>query len=1808
MVRLLMTVLAWGIAAPALLAQTAVPEHRYQVTRDVDFYGSDLQALFDTDLTTCIRACAQDRACAAFTFNTRSNACFPKSQVTERTDYTGAISAEKIATDAAILAAAEGRRAALSFLSDDVISDAAVEAQRIGFRHAAPGFDLAAVLDAVRARENADQVQEAMRWMGVAVALTDRADLWTDYARLNLKLATQNSNARNTAERRALLAATNGYLRGTTGALRANALVQLSVALERQGRGRDMVRALRLAMAEAPRADIEAALEAAIAKYGFRIVSTQVDSDAAAPRICAEFSEPLAKTGIDYEPFVRLPSSDLAVQVEGRQICIDGLDHGARYSMTFRAGLPSAEGEALSKDTPVTLYVRDRTPLVRFPGRAYVLPKSADAAIPVDTVNLTRIELKLRKVSDRNLLRAIQEDYFGRPLSKWQDDSFASDIARQVWTGMAEVQGNLNRDMTTRLPLGDVLADLPTGIYALTARNPDADEYEEAGATQWFVLSDLGLSTISGTDGLHVDVRGLSDAAPRAGVEVTLISRANEVLGRTVTDNAGRARFDPGLERGQGASAPALVLAELGADDMAFLPLTDPAFDLSDRGVEGRAPAGPVDVFLTSDRGAYRAGETIHITALARDSDARGIDGLPMTAILTRPDGVEYARRVSSGAGAGGHVLAFPLGLSVPRGTWSLTLKADADGAALATTQILVEDFLPERIDFTISLPDAPLRPGDTPPLTVEARYLFGAPGAGLPVEGSAALRPVRILADWPGYRFGRYDESTRSRAAFFSGGPTDAQGRAVVLVELPEAGAPGMPMQATVTARIAEGSGRPVERQLDAPVAPSGPVIGIKPRFDGVVAESSDAVFDVIALTPDLTPQAMEVRWTLNRIETRYQWYQLYGNWNWEPITRRSRIASGEAQIGEGPLTISAPVDWGRYELVVERNDGSYVAAAQDFYAGWYAPADSSDTPDTLELSLDRPDYTPGDTARLRIVPRYAGTALVTVVSNRVIDRRAVEVSEGENLIPLDVTEAWGAGAYVTASVIRPMNVSAGQNPARALGLAYAKIAPGDRQLAVAIDVPEVTQPRQSLRAGLTATGAREGDEVWLTLAAVDLGILNLTGFEAPDPSAHYFGQRRLGVELRDIYGRLIDGMNGALGRVRSGGDRNAGMRMQSPPPTQELMAQFSGPVRVGSDGMAYVNIDLPAFNGTLRLMAVAWSPRGVGQATADIIVRDPVVATVSLPRFLAPGDQSRMRIELVHAEGPTGEMRLRLDTPSAVNLSARAAEVALSPGGTETLDLALSSDQIGDHPITLVLVTPDGTELTQRFVLPIRANDPEVAVTRRFSLGVGETFTLDTAVFADLRPGTGSALLSAGALARFDAPGLLSALDRYPYGCTEQVASQAMPLLYLGPVAEAAGLGKGSDIDARIADAIRRVLTRQTSNGAFGLWQAEAGGDFWLDAYVVDFLSRARLQGHAVSDLAFRMGVDNLRNRLNFAADFDSGGEDIAYALLVLAREGAAAMGDLRYYADQKAEAFATPLALAQLGAALAAYGDQLRADRMFGLAQERLDSQTAQERPVWRADFGTGLRDAAGVLALASEAGSTAVDTDALVRRVAARDGRRSTQEAAWSLLAAHALAQTPASAGLRVNGAAVSGPFVRLLEDGIAGDSLAITTGAATDLTLTTIGVPLVPPPAGGTGYAITRAYYTMEGDALDPASLIVGQRFVTVLTVDPASDTGARLMVDDPLPAGVEIDNPSLLRSGDARALDWLELSEAEHAEFRADRFLAAVDLRARQRVTLGYVARVVTPGTYHHPAAAVEDMYRPRYRANTDTSRVTVRP
>ena len=1805
------TVLVAAILIPALSvsasAQTGpVPDRRIVTSVGQDFYGGDIGSIFDTTFKACREQCYNNRSCKALTYNTKAEACFLKSGV-ERVDaFDGAISARMVETPDTVKTLAATRRADLGFLPDGLIEQAARQAGTLGGRVAANGRSAEDSHRAAAINERAGDLEGASQNLSAAVTTADRADSWRDLARVWGAMQGENSRERRRLQREALSAAINAYLRSEGAPARASSLMVLARALEARGRGRDMIPTLRLAQAIQPRDAAAGLLDVALSKYGFRVTGHNVDSNAATPRICVDFSEPLAEAGVEYAPYVAIEGlANAPVEATGNQLCAEGVQHGQRYRMAVRSGLPSGEGETLRKAVEIEAYVRDRAPSVRFVGRAYVLPRSASAAIPVVTVNLQEVEIEIHRIGERSLVNAIQTNLFDQAINRYREDQLAGKQGEAVWNGVAEVSGEVNADTTTALPIGEAIETFEPGVYAMTARVPGDESQWDRAATQWFIVTDLGLASMSAADGVHGFVRALSSADPVADARVRLIAQNNEVLGEAMTDAQGYVRFAPGLARGTGGAAPALLTVD-HAGDFAFLDLAKPSFDLSDRGVEGRPAPGPVDVFASTERGVYRPGEVVHLTALARDGAANAITDLPLTVIVSRPDGVEYRRTVLQDQGSGGRAWSMRLGSGAPRGAWSLKLHTDPKAKPVRQLSFLVEDFVPERIAFDLEAPEGLIDPTAPPAIRLNARYLYGAPGGDLPVEGEVRLSAAKALPGFPGYRFGLADEAEVNLSAQIERVRTDPNGDARLVLPIPSGDMGTKPLQMTALVQIRDASGRPVERTLTRPMAPSGLRIGIKPLFEGQAEEGSVAGFELIAIGPDgQRTEAPEVGWTLSRIDKTWTWYELDGRWRYEPVTRRERVANGVVTIPtEGRVGVEAAVEWGEYELKLVTLEGEQTASSIKFNAGWYTGGAGTDTPDMLEIGLDKPAYRVGETAQVRLKPRHAGKVLLSVVDNRLIQMKSVEVGAGETVVDLPVTSDWGPGAYVTATLIRPADAS--RNPSRALGLAWASVDPRDRKLDVTFATPDEVAPRGPMEVAVRLANVQPGETAHVTLAAVDLGILNLTGFKTPSPDGHYFGQRALGTEMRDLYGRLIDGTLGVRGRLRSGGDAEAN-RMKSAPPVEELVAYFSGVVTVGADGTARASFDLPDFNGTVRLMAMAWTDTAVGHAEKDVLVRDPIVVSAATPRILAPGDQSRVLLELAHAAGSTGDVSVSLTGDGGLSGDWPVQQVSLGEGQIRQVSLPLTAAEIGNPKLTVRTVTPDGRELTKVLTLPVRMNDAEVNRRSRLTLTAGGALVLDAATFDGFEPGTGRATLAVGPMAMFDAPGLLLDLDTYPYGCTEQTTSRALPLLYLSEVSGALGLEAAQDLDTRISDAIARVLRNQSRAGSFGLWRPDRG-DLWLDAYVTDFLSRAKSRGHTVPPRAFRAALDNLLSQISYSGEFEQGGEDVAYALLVLAREGAASIGDLRYFADAKAEAFATPMAKAQIGAALANYGEQLRANRMFRLAATQAKAGTEDARG-WRHDYGSHLRDGAAVLALAAEVGSEVASDRTLLKTVSDRaEAERwtSTQEKVWMLMATAASLDTAAQ-DLSLNGQAVTAPVLRLDDRAaMAGQTLRLeNSGPAKDAVLTVFGVPRSAPEAGGIGYRIERDYFTLEGEQVSPASVTQNTRMAVVLTVDTDRGETGRLMVNDPLPAGFEIDNPNLLKSGSVRALDWVDaLDEVEMAEFRTDRFLAAVDQSGFFR--LAYIVRAVSPGEFHHPAATVEDMYRPEFRAWTDVGRVTV--
>lgn len=1701
----------------------------------------------------------------------------------------------------------------------------------------------------------------AVRGFADAVVLdgTD-ADAWLGLARALLGVPADPNNGTERYELpvNGSAAAYIAYERARTPALKAQALVVLSDGLRRRSYWRPAIDALKASLTLVGSPPVAEALAKLEAEHGFRVVDYKVENDSSQPRLCIQFSENLARSQTDYAKFVTVDGRDpQSVTAEAKQLCVEGLVHGKRYEIKVRGGLPSDSAEPLGKTAELGIYVKDRGASVRFSGKNYVLPSKGQQGIPVVSVNVDSVKVDIFRVGDRGLAATLIGGDFQKQMSSYDIEGLKDRAGAQVYSGTLEVAAKTNEEVTTAVPVGEAIGELKPGVYVMVAAADTAKggrrNDDNGRATQWFIVSDLGLTALSGDDGIHAFVRSLASTDQVAGANVRLVARNNEILGTAKTDASGYVRFAAGLKRGEGGLAPALLVAEGPSGDYAFLDLSAAAFDLSDRGVKGRDAPGPLDAFLYAERGVYRPGETVHLNGLVRDRAGRA-SNVPMTLIISRPDGVEHRRIALTDDALGGREAKLALGGTAMTGTWRAKLHADPKADPLAATAFLVEDFVPERLELKLEPVAKAITPEEPATVKLAGRYLYGPAAANLAVEGDIVVKPsTRDVEGYPGFRFGRAEEKLTIVRKAVEGIPnTGADGRVDVSVVLPAIARTTRPLDADIVLRLREPGGRTIERTVTLPVDPKSPRIGIKPLFKGEeVAEGEVAKFEIIKLGAD-GGRASEngLTWTLYRLDQNWQWYSRDGQWTYEAVTLTRKTASGTlATTADLAAAVEAKADWGRYRLDVASADGS-ASSSVLFRAGSYGE-EGADSPEFLDVALDKPSYKAGETAKLKVTSKTGGKALVTIISSGLTSHRQVDVPKGGAEIPVPVGEGWGAGAYVATVLYRPLDSEAKRMPGRALGIRWLALDQSDRTLKVALKAPDKIKSAAKLSIPVKLDGLKAGEDARVTIAAVDAGILNLTRYQPPSPDGHFYAQRRLGMEVRDFYGRLIDGMRAERGKLRSGGDSAGGLASAGSPPVETLVALHSGIVKVGADGTAMIDFQLPEFNGTVRVMAVAWSADKLGHGSADVVVRDPVALVASAPRFMTLGDEARIELDVHNVEGSAGAYKVAVEqeTAAGVKASVVGRDLTLAAGQRVFERFSVKPTDVGRMTYDVRITGPNGVDVKRRLTLDVKVPAGDI---RRYSVSQlsakGGKITLSPELAQDLIASRTKIQLSVGPAAAMDVAGLITQLDRYPYGCAEQTTSRALPLLYSNALSAQSGLPTDPALKERIQAAVERVLEMQDASGAFGIW-GPRNGDLWLTSYVTDFLTRAKESGYGVKPQALSQALDKLQNFVSYAQDFEKGGEARAYALYVLARNGRAAMGDLRYYVDSRLERFSTPLAKAQLGAALAMLGDKERAEKAFKAA---LDGMGAKDADLSRIDYGSGLRDGAALLTLAAETKSSAIEAPKLAGVIAkayASKQYTSTQEQAWMLLAARALDHQAKDTQLAVNGQPHKGPYTRQLSVAdLSQGQLTISNDGdtAVDAVISIIGAALTPEPAASKGFRIERTYYTLDGKKVDAlsaggakATARQSDRFVVVLKVE-AMEEGGRIMLVDRLPAGFEVENPRLVDSGDVKTLDWLKSDiKPEHTEFRDDRFVAAFNLFGRQAqanrgnadaddnngddadtntnaadaakgpaktATVAYIVRAVTPGSFVHPAATVEDMYRPGRFARTASGRLDV--
>ena len=1544
-------------------------------------------------------------------------------------------------------------------------------------------------------------------------------------------------------------------------------------------------------------------------------------------------------------------SGSWALDEDGKTLRFPFVQANATYTAHIKGELSAVDGQTLGSEVSKDIFTGPLEPAVGFAAQGSVLPARETRGLPVVSVNVDEVDVEFLRVHDDELSNFFAAYQKNARRGSWDLDPQygwygrkgkpVAQIADSVYANRFVLPGNENERSLNYLPIQNITELAKPGLYFAVLKQPG--HFRDEQETSFYFVSDIGIHTRAYKDKMFVHAASLKTGDPISGVEIRIIDGAGNPVVTGVADESGNAMFAYTL------NAEHVLVARSGRD-VSMVPFNQPALDLSDFAVAGRREAW-FDVFAWSGRDLYRPGETVRLSALLRDNDGKSIKPQPLFARLKQPDGRLYAEARLEPKDLGYFEWTRQIPADAPTGRWQVEFRLDpASKEATQSLTLRIEEFLPERMKLDLATEQAQLKPDEPLKLEVQGDYLYGAPATGNRFSArltlSADVHPVEAHKD---YYFGDPLIELPKEAKDVVDTSLDDKGHLSDEIKLLDEAKPA-PVAAVLSGSLYETGGRTVTRTLKRTVWPADVLVGVRPLFDvddGAGANAS-AGFELIRTNAagDLLA-GDNLKLTLVRERRDYHWiWDRESGWHFNYSERFENAEARELKVEAGKATrFDVPVEWGGYRIEV-LDPATGLTLRFPFTAGWSWNDDNRGgeaRPDKVKLALDKQSYRAGDTLKVTLTPPHSGPGVLIVESDTMLYTRNIEAKAGSTF-EIPVTEAWERhDVYLTALVFRGGSAAERITPARAVGEAFIPMDRSERKVAVEVDSAKLMKPESDLAVTVKAP-ALAGKKAQVTISAVDVGILNITRFGVPDANDWFFAQRRLGVDAYDLYGRVIESFNGGNARLRYGGDIGLDALPQARRPTAKVQTVdlFAGPVDLDAQGNATVQLKVPDFNGTLRVSALVFSEDHYGSADTETIVRADLVAEISTPRVMAPGDKAMVSLDLQNFSGAEREFRVRVDAERPLAVGNPERKLSLADNAKSTLDFPL--DALEGYGVGKIRVSAESTDkagdpirVAREFEMVVRAAWPSVLRSTPQSLDSLAPVTLGSAAMDGLLADSVNARLTLSSLPPLPFSAALADLLKYPYGCVEQTTSKGFAALLLDQATadklHVEGLDDGAR-KARVEGAIGRIASMQAGSGHFSMWGGDSGVNTFITPYVTEFLLDARDEGFVVPDGMLQKALQRLSD------DLLSGGHpyyaydnadhlrfaDEAWSAYVLARVNRAPLGTLRVLFDNERQKSLTALPLVHLGIALKLMGDQPRAEK----AVEEAFAKTVQ-RPRWLGDYGSKLRDTALMVALVEKNGMGKPEYAARVFELARSlktDQREAEQnQSRWGGSGRIYLStQEQVAIGrlgkvlINDGDALVSGTLAVGAESSsfepdriwsrsfTAADLRAgvrLTPQGTPPLYLSTdiAGVPRTPPEVDDSKVAIQRTFYTLDGKPWVAAPLREGDALIVGLKLE-ARETMPDAILVDLLPGGLEIENFNLTDSkqwadvvvNGITLSDRSNAAEVQHEEFRDDRYVAALKLNQGQEAHVFYLVRAVSPGTYLVPPPLVEDMYRPEIR------------
>lgn len=1529
--------------------------------------------------------------------------------------------------------------------------------------------------------------------------------------------------------------------------------------------------------------------------------------------------------GENLKPYIKF-DPELGYTVESNEngftLRSDKFDLDKSYVLTIVKGLRGKIGGILKEDFDGSVAFGELEANIRFTNsKAVYLSKNGGKNIEVQITNTPKVKLVISKIYENNLLmsqrygyypqetRAIQasyeEEYEGDYYNESGSDAMLGDVIYEKEIETRSLPKSGAGRLLNFSQFEDRLPDFK-GVYHIVIRS--AEDYWVKDS-RFISLSDLGLITKEGQDKIYVFTNSIKTALPVDGVNISIYSTNNQLLGTAATNTEGVAEIAYSKKDFAGFK-PAMVIAKT-ADDFNYLPFNNTRVNTSRFEVGGKRnnPSG-LDAFVYAERDIYRPGEKVNFSVIIRERQWKTPGDIPLKMKFLMPNGKElksFRKNLNDEGSLEGSV---DIAGSAITGGYTLEVYTSND-ILLASKNFSVEEFVPDRIRINAKLDKTSLKPGESSTLSISAMNFFGPPAANRNYETEVQVKQKIFSPE----NFSGFEFSLANQNSFFDKqvkeGKTDAEGNASEKYEVPATYANMGVLQTNFYTTVFDETGRPVSRATSVDVFTQDVFYGIKYDWFFYYPLNQPVKFQLVSVNKDGNAVTSTARIEVIKHEYRTVLTKSGSYFRYESQKEDKLMTENQISVGNNSVYSYIPRSPGDYEVRIYRpGANSYVSRSFYSYGSWGGNNNSFEVNNegNIEIELDKKSYLSGESVKALFKTPFNGKMLVTMETDHVVSYRYVDVSNRNANVDLKLSGDHVPNVYITATLIKPHEVS---DIPLTVAHGFQNVTVEEKSRKIPIEIRSEKSVRSKTHQKVKVKAAPGS---YVTLSAVDNGVLQVTNFKTPDPYDYFYQKRALQVMAYDLYPLLFAEVRAKLSSTGGDGELSMDKRVNPMPAKRiKVVSYWSGIKKANGSGEAEFEFDVPQFSGEIRLMAVSYKGQNFGAADNTMTVADPIVISTALPRFLSPGDTVNVPVTLSNATDKATNVTASISTDGSLKVVGGNSQTvslnAKSEGRAVFSIVANTTIGIGNVKI---IVNGMGEKFEDATEISVRPPSTLQKVTGSGSI-VGVSSQKINIGLSDFMTGSTDYNLVVSRSPVLELGEQLRYLVQYPYGCTEQTVSAAFPQLYYGDLADLMQLNKQNKMNANtnILEAIRKIKMRQLYNGALTLWDGEGREDWWTTIYAAHFLFEAKKAGFDVDNNLLETMLSYISNRLknketityyyNRTQNKKIAPKEVAYGLYVLSLAGRSNVPAMNYY-KAKPEILALDSRYL-LSAAYATAGDKKSFTAMLPSAFSGEESV-----PQTGGSYYSDVRDEAIALNTLIDVDPGNKQVDVMARHVSQKLKSRTwlnTQERAFAFLALGKLARSAnnstATAEIRIDGqtiAKVDGGKWRGDKAALKGTNIEIVTKGSGRLYYfwEAEGISASGAYKEEDSYLkVRKRFFDRFGKPIAGNTFRQNELIIVGISLEKSFSTSIEnVVITDLLPAGFEIENP---RTKDIPGMDWIKDGATPTAlDVRDDRIHFFVDAHSNKQ-TYYYAVRAVSPGQYKMGPVSADAMYNGEYHS-----------